>query len=105
MRKELLQNPKQTMLATNSKLNMKTAQKKETNLQKIKDKETPKQGCNTEKPLPGQKNVPSNQNHEVGIQEASSKKKKDNQNHTSNQQQDPKDITIFFMPSYPKTLT
>ncbi|MCJ8738385.1 hypothetical protein PDJAM_G00035320 [Pangasius djambal] len=73
------------------------AQKKETNdLQKIRDKETPKQGFNTENPLPQEKNVPSDQNDEVGFQEVSSKKKKGNQNHPSNQQQDPKDITIFF---------
>ncbi|XP_053495453.1 E3 ubiquitin-protein ligase rnf213-alpha [Ictalurus furcatus] len=74
-----------------------TAQNKETNdLQKKRNIDTHKQGINNEKPLPQVESVPSNQKHEVAFQEVSSKKKKDNQNYTSNQQQDPKDITIFF---------
>ncbi|XP_058262166.1 E3 ubiquitin-protein ligase rnf213-alpha-like isoform X3 [Hemibagrus wyckioides] len=74
------------------------SQIKETyDLQKTRDTETPKPGFNTGKPLPQEKSVPSGQNNEVGFQEVSSKKKKDNQKHsTSHQQMDPKDIIIFF---------
>ncbi|GAA6104753.1 E3 ubiquitin-protein ligase rnf213-alpha-like isoform X4 [Tachysurus ichikawai] len=68
---------------------------KETNdLQNIRDTETPKQGFKNS--LPQEKSVPSDQNNEVGFQEVSSKKKKDYQKHTSYQQPDAKDITIFF---------
>ncbi|XP_047672985.1 E3 ubiquitin-protein ligase rnf213-alpha-like isoform X3 [Tachysurus fulvidraco] len=68
---------------------------KETNdLQKIRDTDTLKQGFKNA--LPQEKSVFSDQNNEVGFQEMSAKKKNDHQNHTSHQQQDPKDITIFF---------
>lgn len=52
---------------------------KSNDLQKTRDTETPKPGFNTGKPLPQEKSVPSDQNNEVGFQEVSSKKKKDNQ--------------------------